>query len=85
MGKTNTTPTADPNQNAITDPAPEEKKAPEFTIARLREDCAKLFGVTSCVFDGATRSVDAKKTFTVEAMKTHIKEWMAKPAVPRNK
>jgi len=52
------------------------KKMPRFTIARLRRDCLKLFGITVSTFDGAT--LDMTEEFTVEEMRSHIKKWLNK-------
>jgi len=82
---TNANPEADANKNPDPNPAPEQPKVPEFTIARLREDCRKLFGVTTCCYDAAVNGVKSDKKFTVAAMKAHIEEWKVKPAVPKKK
>lgn len=49
---------------------------PRFTLARLRQDCLKLFGVTSSTFDGATRGLTGD--FTVAELRTHIDGWKKK-------
>lgn len=50
--------------------------APKFTIAKLRQNCMKLFGVTSSTFDGATLGLNGE--YTVEEIKTAIEKWRKK-------
>lgn len=50
--------------------------APKFPVERLAADCRQLFGVSSCTFAGATHGMTGQ--YTVEEMKTHIKEWCSK-------
>lgn len=49
---------------------------PKFTIARLRKDCFKLFGVTVSTFDGATHGLTGN--FSVADMRAHIEKWQNK-------
>lgn len=58
----------------------EEKKPAspaKHTVARLRRDCFRVFGVTTSTFDGATFGM--KGTYTVEEMKAHLKKWGETP------
>ena len=50
--------------------------APKFTIATLRNNCLKLFGVTTSTFDGATLGLDGE--YTVEEIKYVINKWRKK-------
>lgn len=50
--------------------------APKFPVARLREKCYALFGVTTSTFDGATYGLDGE--YTVEEMKDKIAKWQNK-------
>lgn len=50
--------------------------APKFTIATLRKNCLKLFGVTTSTFDGATLGLNGE--YTVEEIKTVIEKWHKK-------
>lgn len=43
------------------------------TVEKLRENCRRLFGVSTSTFAGATHGMTGK--YTVEEMRTHIKEW----------
>ena len=47
--------------------------APKFAIEKLRENCLKLFGVTSSTFDGATYGL--KGEYTVKEIATTIEKW----------
>lgn len=77
MSKTNdTTPTQQPAGTA-------EKQPPKFSIARLRQNCVELFGITSSTYDGAVHKLEG--TFTVEEMKTHIKKWQGAAVRPAKK
>ncbi|WP_195985377.1 hypothetical protein [Clostridium sp. D33t1_170424_F3] len=49
---------------------------PKFTIARLRKECYKLFGVTVSTFDGATHGLAG--TFSVAEMRSNIEKWQNK-------
>ncbi len=51
-----------------------------FSLERLRRDCAKLFGVTSSTFDGATRNLTGD--FTVEDVRKIIQAWQNKRVKP---
>lgn len=55
-----------------------------YSIARLRQDCRKLFGITTSTFDGAVYGIKEKK-FTVEEMAAQIKKWQVQPVVPAKK
>lgn len=50
--------------------------APKFPVARLREKCYALLGVTTSTFDGATYGLDGE--YTVEEMKDKIAKWQNK-------
>lgn len=50
-----------------------------FPVAKLRENCRKLFGVSASTFDGATYGMTGQ--YTIEEMKAHIKEWGNKKGV----
>ena len=52
-------------------------KTPKFTLERLRQDCFKLFNVTTSTFDGATLDLKGDK-FTVEEIKNKIDNWKNK-------
>ncbi len=55
--------------------APDKAPAPQrFTVAKLRENCRQLFGVSSSTFDGATNGMTG--TYTVEEIKVHIEKWV---------
>lgn len=45
----------------------------KFPVAKLRENCRQLFGVSASTFDGATYGMAG--LYSVEEMRTHIKEW----------
>ncbi len=45
----------------------------KYPLAKLRENCLKLFGVTSSTFDGATFNL--KGEYTVEEAKIAIEKW----------
>lgn len=49
---------------------------PKFSVEQLRENCKKLFGVTTSTFDGATYNLKGK--YTVSEMKTIIEKWKNK-------
>ena len=49
---------------------------PKFPVARLREKCYDLFGVTTSTFDGATYGLSGE--YTVEEMKDKIRIWQKK-------
>lgn len=49
---------------------------PKFSVARLREKCYALFGVTTSTFDGATYDLDGE--YTVDEMKEKIVKWQNK-------
>lgn len=51
----------------------ETTAAPKFSIKKLRENCMKLFGVTTSTFDGATYGLNDE--YTVEEMKKTIETW----------
>lgn len=51
----------------------------KFPVAKLRENCRQLFGVSASTFDGATYGL--KGQYTVEEMKAHIKEWGSQKGV----
>lgn len=51
----------------------------KFPVAKLRANCRKLFGVSSSTFDGATYGMTGE--YTVEEMRSHIKEWGGKKGV----
>jgi len=46
---------------------------PKCSVARLRQDCLKLFGVTTSTYDGATFGLGGE--FTVGEMRERIEEW----------
>ncbi len=48
----------------------------KFTVAKLRENCRELFGITTSTFDGATYGLTGK--YTVDEMKARIKAWEKK-------
>lgn len=50
--------------------------APKFSIATLRKNCVKIFGVSSSTFDGATHGIDGE--YTVKEMKSVIDKWHKK-------
>ncbi len=50
--------------------------APKFEIRQLRENCKKLFGVTTSTFDGAAYNLKGK--YTVSEMKAIIDRWKNK-------
>jgi hypothetical protein len=50
---------------------------PKFSVAKLRENCKKLFGVTTSTFDGATYNIE-NKDYTVAEMKKIIEDWKKK-------
>lgn len=56
--------------------APAQAKATaakKYTVEKLRENCLKLFGVTTSTFAGATYGMTGK--YTVEEMRAHIEAW----------
>ncbi len=53
-----------------------DRPAPKFSIERLGENCRQLFGVSSCVYAGATHGLTGE--YTVEEMKAHIESWRKK-------
>ncbi|MBE6845035.1 MAG: hypothetical protein E7508_04880 [Ruminococcus sp.] len=50
--------------------------APKFSIEQLRENCKKLFGVTTSTFNGATYNLKGK--YNVSEMKAIIEKWKNK-------
>ena len=50
--------------------------AVKFSISKLRENCVKLFGVSTCTFDGATYKLNGE--YTIEEMKKIIEDWKKK-------
>lgn len=48
----------------------------KFTLAQLRENCRKLFGVSISTFDGATYGLTDK--YTIEEIRTRIETWSSK-------
>lgn len=57
---------------------PEEKPAnpePKYELKKLRENCVKLFGVTTSTFDGAMHSCNEKE-LTVNEAKKRIDTWL---------
>lgn len=50
--------------------------APKFTVEKLRENCRRLFGVSTSTFAGATYGMTGK--YTVEEMRAHIEAWKKK-------
>lgn len=52
------------------------KSEAKFSIEKLRANCRKLFGVSSCVFAGATAGMTGE--YTIEEIKTHIEKWRRK-------
>lgn len=58
--------------------AVEASPAPKYRLEKLREHTLELFGVTSCVFDGATHGMTGE--YTVEEIKNTIKRWGEKEA-----
>lgn len=64
-------------QAAGTPETVDEKKpqatAKKFPIEKLTENCRRLFGVSSCVFAGATHGLTGE--YTVEEMKGRIEKW----------
>lgn len=53
-----------------------EKSEPVFPVERLRENCAKLFGVSQSIFDGAAYGLSGE--YTVKEMKSLIEKWKTK-------
>ena len=51
---------------------------PKFTIEKLKENCLRIFGVSTSTFVGATYGMTGK--YTVEEMKTHIENWKKEEA-----
>lgn len=49
----------------------------EFSIASLRGNCAKLFGITSSTFDGAFFNADNRK-YSISEAKELISKWQGK-------
>lgn len=45
----------------------------KYTVEKLRENCRRLFGVSTSTFAGATNGMTGK--YTVEEMRSHIKAW----------
>lgn len=68
MAKTATEPTVE------TTAAGEQK----YPLDQLRKHTLKLFGVTSCAFDGATYGMAGE--YSVEEIKKAIERWSAKEA-----
>lgn len=52
---------------------------PKFTLDKLREHSAKLFGVDESTFIGATTEL-AEKEYSVSEIKETIEKWKAKEA-----
>ncbi len=48
----------------------------KFTVAKLRENCRELFGISTSTFDGAAYGLTGK--YTVDEMKARIKAWEKK-------
>lgn len=55
-----------------------KQAAMKYSVEKLRENCRRLFGVSSSAFAGATYGMEGK--YTVEEMKAHIEAWMKKEA-----
>lgn len=51
---------------------------PKFSVAKLRENCKKLFGVTTSTFDGATHNIEKSKNYSIAEMKKIIEDWKKK-------
>jgi len=72
------TPTPAPSETKPTPTsAPPTLKAPKFPVERLRQDCLKLFSVTTSTYDGATYNLEGE--YAVEEMREHIKKWLNTP------
>lgn len=55
-----------------------EKSEPVFSVERLKENCAKLFGVSQSTFDGAAYGLSGE--YTVKEMNSLIEKWKTKEA-----
>jgi len=60
-----------------------ESKPPKFPLARLRQDCLEIFGVTTSTFDGAMFGKSGD--FTVDEAKKIITDWQKKGINPNGK
>lgn len=55
----------------------------KITVARLRKDCLKVFGVSASTFDGACVGLKPDAEFTVEEMRQRIKKWQDTPVTAK--
>ena len=51
----------------------------KITVARLRRDCLKVFGVSTSTFDGACVGLKPDAEFNVDEMRQRIKKWQDTP------
>lgn len=50
-----------------------KQQAAKFPIEKLAANCRRLFGVSSCVFAGATHGLTGE--YTVDEIKSRIEKW----------
>lgn len=81
MAKSNENPATETTANQTENAAPANKpisaEGTKFPLERLRQDCLKLFGVTTSTFDGATFGKTEK--YTVDEVKKFIEAWQKTP------
>lgn len=65
------------NENPAAETAAPENKPAKFPLERLRQDCLKIFNVTTSTFDGATSG--KTEEYTVDEVKEFIKGWQKTP------
>ena len=72
-----------PTPGAKAETAPAAPSKHTFTLERLRQDCRKLFGVTTSTFDGAAATITGE--FTVDEIGGIIQAWQQKRVIPANR
>ena len=72
MSKDNSKPAAPENTGA------KQQAETKFTLEKLRENCGTLFGVSDCVFAGATANLTGE--YSVSEIKNTIAVWLKKEA-----
>ena len=68
---------AEKSEKAVTATAKGKAEA-KFPLETLRNDCMKLFKVSSSTFAGATVGLSGDKEYTLPEVKTHIDAWLKK-------
>lgn len=71
---------ATPNkQSGAAETSAAAPKPVKYSLARLRRDCRKLYGVSTSTFDGATVGYKPTDEFTVAELGDIIKVWKDAP------